>query len=237
MGKKTLASYHPILKKVTLVTLLYFTLDPYFWIANLIAAFRIDEIEQYSIYFSVRFCFIIFLIVALPKLTDSSTLKWQAINWRSWLLLVGVFALIDRAVLLLNLYAPPQQWEATRNGIQSVLYTNIMIVVMVDMIVLTPIFEELIFRAGILSWVFKDSKYGLDILISSSLFSLAHLLGHGWRWTDFTIYFFMGICFSIFYKTGKSVWYSILAHILWNFLAMLPYLEQMWMYYKLNYLM
>lgn len=79
-----------------------------------------------------------------------------------------------------------------------------------------PIIEELICRGLAMRTCFKDSSYGLDMLASSLIFCMGHLLGLPWSWLDFLGFFISGMIFAGLFKLTKSLVYPILLHIIWN---------------------
>ncbi|MGT2665945.1 CPBP family intramembrane glutamic endopeptidase [Streptococcus rifensis] len=83
-------------------------------------------------------------------------------------------------------------------------------------IIVSPLYEELLCRVGLMSLVFKDSRYYLDVLLSSTVFSLMHIVRYQWNTMDFVIYFILGFVCSMIYRTSKSAYYPILAHALAN---------------------
>ena len=53
---------------------------------------------------------------------------------------------------------------------------------------IAPIVEELVFRGLLMTALSKFKKYYIDVIISSTLFSLIHVLQYGWVLTDFIVY-------------------------------------------------
>lgn len=59
-------------------------------------------------------------------------------------------------------------------------------------------------------------RFGIDLIISSSVFSLGHILQHGWVMTDFISYFIPGLMFGALLRYTRSLAWPLAAHILWN---------------------
>ncbi len=81
---------------------------------------------------------------------------------------------------------------------------------------IAPIVEELVFRGLLMTALSKLKKYYIDVIASSTLFSLIHVLQYGWVLTDFIIYAGAGLLLCIFFRYTRSVYWSIALHILWN---------------------
>ena len=78
-----------------------------------------------------------------------------------------------------------------------------------------PIMEEFIFRFSLTNYVAKKTNSWFAGIVSSLLFAVAHLDGH------YLLYFSMGFCFFLLYKKTGSIYTSIIAHGLMNWLAIL----------------
>ena len=81
---------------------------------------------------------------------------------------------------------------------------------------IAPIVEELVFRGLLMTALSKFKKYYLDVIVSSTLFSLIHVLQYGWVLTDFIVYAGAGLLFCMLFRYTHSVYWSITLHILWN---------------------
>ena len=81
---------------------------------------------------------------------------------------------------------------------------------------IAPIVEELVFRGLLMTALSKFKKYYIDVIISSTLFSLIHVLQYGWVLTDFIVYAGAGLLFGMLFRYTHSVYWSMAFHILWN---------------------
>ena len=81
---------------------------------------------------------------------------------------------------------------------------------------IAPIVEELVFRGLLMTSLSRFKKYYLDVVVSSTLFSLIHILQYGWVLTDFIVYAGAGLLFSMLFRYTHSVYWSRALHILWN---------------------
>ncbi|MEW4354671.1 type II CAAX endopeptidase family protein [Streptococcus pneumoniae] len=90
-----------------------------------------------------------------------------------------------------------------------------------------PICEELVYRALLMTSLKSFQEYYLDVLLSSVLFSLMHVLPHGWSFSSFIIYLGGGLLFAALYRKTKSIYYPIMLHIAWNSFVTLLQLTMM----------
>ena len=81
---------------------------------------------------------------------------------------------------------------------------------------IAPIVEELVFRGLLMTALSKFKKYYVDVVVSSTLFSLIHVLQYGWVLTDFIVYAGAGLLLSMLFRYTHSVYWSIALHILCN---------------------
>ena len=81
---------------------------------------------------------------------------------------------------------------------------------------IAPIVEELVFRGLLMIALSKFKKYYIDVIISSTLFSLIHVLQYGWVLTDFIVYAGAGLLLCMLFRYTRSIYWSMALHILWN---------------------
>ena len=81
---------------------------------------------------------------------------------------------------------------------------------------IAPIVEELVFRGLLMTALSKFEKYYVDVVVSSTLFGLIHVLQYGWVLTDFIIYAGAGLLFCMLFRYTCSVYWPMALHILWN---------------------
>lgn len=79
-----------------------------------------------------------------------------------------------------------------------------------------PIVEELVFRGLLMTALSKFKKHYIDVVVSSTLFSLIHVLQYGWVLTDFIVYAGAGLILSMLFRYTRSVYWPMALHILWN---------------------
>lgn len=81
---------------------------------------------------------------------------------------------------------------------------------------IAPVVEEFVFRGLLMTALSKFKKYYVDVIVSSTLFSLIHILQHGWVITDFIVYAGVGLLFGILFRYTRSIYWPMALHILWN---------------------
>ena len=81
---------------------------------------------------------------------------------------------------------------------------------------IAPIVEELVFRGLLMTALSKFKEYYVDVVVSSTLFSLIHVLQYGWVLTDFIVYAGAGLLFCMLFRYTRSVYWPMALHILWN---------------------
>ena len=87
---------------------------------------------------------------------------------------------------------------------------------MFGLIVISPFVEEMIFR-GVLMEAFSPwKKVYIDVLASSALFSVIHVMYDGWVLTDFIYYFVPGILIALYFRKTNCIYYVLVYHVFWN---------------------
>lgn len=76
------------------------------------------------------------------------------------------------------------------------------------------LFFLLVFRGLLMTALSQLKKYYIDVIVSSTLFGLIHVLQYGWVLTDFIIYAGAGLLLCMFFRYTRSVYWSIALHIL-----------------------
>lgn len=94
-------------------------------------------------------------------------------------------------------------------------------------VVVAPISEELIDRGYFMNTFFPQSKYYLDVILSSLIFGLSHLILTHRDPISLIIYIFVGFFFAIVYRWTKNLKITILCHSFFNFLI---YAKPLWIF-------
>ena len=108
--------------------------------------------------------------------------------------------------------ASAQHLEKTSNGLSLSFIVNVT--------VLAPIHEELLFRGLLQGAVFDNSWLGL--VLTSSLFSFMH---EPYDIPSFCYYLFGGLLLGFAYKKSQNLWVSTLVHMFYNSLPLLTYIQ------------
>lgn len=81
--------------------------------------------------------------------------------------------------------------------------------------------EELFYRGILMSTYFYNSRYYLEVLVSTFCFASAHVIWSDWSWLDFIQYIPAGLSLGVTFRWTKSIYYPILLHGLVNYLPKL----------------
>ena len=114
-------------------------------------------------------------------------------------------------IFISNLFIINRSLSTTHNLYSRtvMLDTYELVLFIISMTILTPIFEELLFRAPLSIWANKFPSYLITLLISSVLFGFTH--------PEYPFFgFILGIVFSLVFRLTNSLIPTILTHFLWN---------------------
>ena len=149
----------------------------------------------------------VILLFIFRKLLDFGVLK------RLNTYIVIVLALLF--IFISNLFINNKSLSATYNLLTSSYSSTIMfdtyelVLFIINLTILVPIFEELLFRAPLSIWANKLPSYLIVLLISSVLFGFTH--------PEYPLFaFILGIVFSLVFRLTNSLIPAILTHFLWN---------------------
>lgn len=160
------------------------------------------------------FSFFVTLLITLYYLKDEITVRNR--NLRSIPLVLGwsvygvLLALIAQriAIMIETLLGVDVGSENTENILDLINVVPIMIFVPS---IIGPILEEIIFRKIIFGFLYKKTNFFLAALISSIIFSAAHM-----EFEHLLLYSAIGFTFSYLYVKTDRIIIPILAHILMN---------------------
>lgn len=83
--------------------------------------------------------------------------------------------------------------------------------------------EELIYRGLLQHAFFKDSKFGLDLILPSVLFALPHFTSFP-SVLDILVFATFGIFYAGLTRYTKSIYPGYIVHVINNIVATLPFL-------------
>lgn len=112
----------------------------------------------------------------------------------------------------------PIAQNAIASGENSVEITGLAYILLMFIypVFIGPIVEEFLCRGLIMTSLSSYRRFGIDLMISASVFSLGHVLQHGWVTTDFIGYLIPGLILGGLFRYTRSIYWPIVAHILWN---------------------
>ena len=94
-------------------------------------------------------------------------------------------------------------------------------------VVVAPILEEIVFRGYFMNTFFPNSKYYLDVILSTLIFGLCHLILTHRDPISLIIYSLGGLFYALVYRWTKNLKITILCHSFFNFLT---YAKPIWIF-------
>ena len=187
--------------------------------------FAIVGAAGYSInqgdYFQHQYTFIVvkslLLCLSIGYARWFDMISFGVLSKKQLLLFIGIFLLTVLVNIGYHAFfsvasgASAQHLEKTSNGLSLSFIVNVT--------VLAPIHEELLFRGLLQGAVFDNSWLGL--VLTSSLFSFMH---EPYDVPSFIFYILGGLLLGFAYKKSQNLWVSTLVHMFYNAWPLLYYL-------------
>lgn len=129
----------------------------------------------------------------------------------AWMLL-SFFVLLLWAIVCYRLFPVSQNTKLILDDWTSSSYMRLLMPFVA--IIGAPIYEEITIRALPMQLLKPYARYGLDIIITATIFACGHM--HGLMYSDFVSYFVTGIVHALLIRKTKSIYYSIGLHSMWN---------------------
>ncbi len=172
-------------------------------------------------YFQHQYTFIVvkslLLCLSIGYARWFDMISFGVLSKKQLLLFIGIFLLTVLVNIGYHAFfsvasgASAQHLEKTSNGLSLSFIVNVT--------VLAPIHEELIFRGLLQGAVFDNSWLGL--VLTSSLFSFMHGPSNV---PSFIFYLLGGLLLGFAYKKSQNLWVSTLVHMFYNAWPLLYYL-------------
>ena len=163
------------------------------------------------------------LLFFIFKFEPAKKLLLQSFNfkvlkeWRTYVYLLLFFAInIMLNYILLN-YVFQDATKQQSSALNLDVFKQYRILLLIGFAILTPIFEELIFRGFILHFFSERFPFWIAAVVTSFFFGIAHTYSLG----VMVITFFLGLLMAILCKKTKSIIPAILFHIMNNMFAFL----------------
>ena len=171
-------------------------------------------------YFQHQYTFIVvkslLLCLSIGYARWFDMISFGVLSKKQLLLFIGIFLLTVLVNIGYHAFfsvasgASAQHLEKTSNGLSLSFIVNVT--------VLAPIHEELLFRGLLQGAVFDNSWLGL--VLTSSLFSFMHGPSNV---PSFIFYLLGGLLLGFAYKKSQNLWVSTLVHMFYNSLPLLTY--------------
>lgn len=195
------------------------------------AAFLFERVGQFQL--DIIRSIGIVLLTALALLFLKSEKKLEIFRLRKlrvqdlFATLVGFFLLY--AIAILSTYVlihskiiiNPELHERMRTALYSSKVWGF--VLLFELTILAPVYEEVICRGAIQQSYFKNSSSYLDVLLSSSIFAIGHFIGGIFHPLFFIVYCMRGIIYGLLCRYTNSIYYGLLLHVIWNIYASREY--------------
>ena len=172
-------------------------------------------------YFQHQYTFIVvkslLLCLSIGYARWFDMISFGVLSKKQLLLFIGIFLLTVLVNIGYHAFfsvasgASAQHLEKTSNGLSLSFIVNVT--------VLAPIHEELLFR-GLLQGAFFDNSW-LGLVLTSSLFSFMH---EPYDVPSFFYYLLGGLLLGFAYKKSQNLWVSTLVHMFYNAWPLLYYL-------------
>ncbi|WP_233435319.1 CPBP family intramembrane glutamic endopeptidase [Cytobacillus kochii] len=164
--------------------------------------------------------------VALYYITIKSYgLNWQSLGLKSfaksyWLPIIGwTFFLIVGSgllVILMDLFGVGVENKKTAS-LTAELNGFTILIAFISAAIVSPIYEEILYRGFIYKWFRTKCNIGLSMLISSTIFTVVHLP----TYNTLPVNFFSGLIFAWTYEKTGSIYPAMIIHSVFNGLAIL----------------
>ncbi len=92
----------------------------------------------------------------------------------------------------------------------------------ISVVILGPILEELVHRGYFMNTFFPKSEFYLDVILSSFIFGLSHLVLSHRDPISLLIYSILGLLFAIAYRVTGSLRFTIVCHSFYNVIPYAP---------------
>ncbi|WP_439021449.1 lysostaphin resistance A-like protein [Bacillus thuringiensis] len=138
-------------------------------------------------------------------------------EWRTYVYLLLFFVINIALNHILSKYVFQDATKQQASALNLDVFEQYQILLLIGFAILTPIFEELIFRGFLLRFFSERFPFWIAAILSSFFFGIAHTYSIG----VMVITFFMGLLMAILCKKTKSIIPAMLFHIMNNMLAFL----------------
>ena len=156
---------------------------------------------------------VIYLLVFAGKKTFH--FKWQL---RYFIYLLLGYIILYMSDFLLSYFIPSSSNQISLNETVEMMGRQELPYFLLIVCFIAPIAEELIYRGVIMTTFFKNSPLYGDVLLSAIIFGYIHI-NFALTPLAFFIYASGGLILTLLYRMTKSLYYSIVLHILINITA------------------
>lgn len=186
---------------------------------------QLENAAVQLVYAALTYAVALAIIVLIPKLILKLKENWAdlgVIDWPKWEdILFGicgfVIAIMAAGILtfILQKVLPGVDWAQKQNvGFDKISSKSDMLMAFVALVVLAPIFEELVFRGWLYRKLKKIAPVGVSILLVSLLFAAMH-----GQWNVGVTVFALSVVTCLIQEFTGTVYGGIFLHMLKNAIA------------------
>lgn len=155
-----------------------------------------------------------------PKIKFEKTKYNKTWIRRLGIVIAGLFLIISFDYMIKALaYSSGISSANQQELVQSI--KNVPFKSLITIIIIGPIFEETIFRRCLITFT-NEKTILTSYIISALIFGIMHMANTSFLNPVIIMYIVPGLAFGAIYIITRKLEYSIIAHVLYNFLAALP---------------
>ena len=169
---------------------------------------------------AVIFTFLVYLFCIKRYNLSWKDIGIRKLSWKDflWTVVVVIFLIIVSAAVLMIMEKMGISFENSKTEtVQNNKSIYAFCIVVIGAAVISPIYEEILYRGAF--YTFFRERYGIwgGVLISSIIFTVVHIP----TYNTLPVNFLSGVAFAWLYEKTNSILSAMIAHALFNFIAVL----------------
>lgn len=157
----------------------------------------------------------VYFVALHPQKLSWNEVGLKAFSVQNWIIIVVFSSVLMIGAMIIVVFTSfiGISWENSKTAAiqQNVTFFTILLA-FISAAVISPIYEEIFYRGFIYRWLRTRIGFIGSILLSSAVFSIAHIP----TYNVMPIAFFSGIIFALVYEKTNSIWPSVIIHGLTN---------------------
>ncbi|OQR54967.1 CPBP family intramembrane glutamic endopeptidase [Bacillus sp. CDB3] len=169
---------------------------------------------------AVIFTFLVYLFCIKRYKLSWKDIGIRKLSWKDflWTVVVGIFLIIVSVAVLMIMEKMGISFENSKTEtVQNNKSFYAFCIAVIGAAVISPIYEEILYRGAF--YMFFRERYGIwgGVLISSIIFTVVHIP----TYNTLPVNFLSGVAFAWLYEKTNSILSAMIAHALFNFIAVL----------------